>query len=100
MAAIQSLLLTALLVLGTPLAASAGTADEVEKLLAQAESVLAQARDAGNSWTTTETLIAAARQAEGEEAMELARRALLTAEQARKQQQSEQDAWQGRVPSS
>ena len=97
MSAIKSLVFTVPLVFGAALSAAA--TPEVEQLLAQAEASLAKARQAGNSWTTTEKLIQAARQAENQgEALELARRALLTADTAREQQQLELDAWQARVP--
>lgn len=94
-------ILSALLVCGLvlPLAAKAGTSAEVEKVLAEAQSSLDKAREAGNSWTTTEKLMSAARQAgNDDEAMELATRALLTADEAREQQELEQDVWQARVP--
>jgi hypothetical protein len=100
MSAIKALVLKTLLVSGLAfsLPAAADTA-EVEQLLAQAEASLAEARMSGNSWTTTEKLMKAARQAEDrDEAMELAQRALLTADSARAQQKLEQDAWQARVP--
>lgn len=98
MSARNFLILTSLIV-GIGFSALAGAADEVEQVLAQAEASLAQAREAGNSWTTTEKLLVAARQSEDRaEALELARRALLTADRAREQQQLEQDAWQARVP--
>lgn len=93
----KSLILTALLAF--PLAANAATSPEVEKVLAQAEASLAKARESGNSWTTTGKLVTAARQAvDQNEAMELAQRALLTADMARQQHTQEQDAWQARVP--
>lgn len=101
MPAKHALILALLLASGSGLsvAAGAGTSAEVEQLLVQAEASLASARDAGNAWTTTEKLMAAARQVDDhEEALELARRALLTANKAREQQQLEQRAWQARVP--
>ena len=94
------LILTALLAgFGFNLVTAASSSAEAEKVLAQAEASLGKARAAGNSWTTTEKLMAAARQVQDQaEAMELARRALLTADRAREQQQLEQDTWQARVP--
>lgn len=102
MAEKKSLVAGALLALSVGAApmAMAGSSAEVEKLLAQAQASLDVARAAGNSWTSTQKLMDAAREASDEgEALELARRALLTADKAREQSQLEQDAWQARVPS-
>lgn len=85
--------------LAGPVMAGSASIDEV---LAEAEASLGSARGAGNSWTSTEKLMSAAREASQagrtDEAMELAERARLTADMARKQEQLEQEAWQARVP--
>ena len=78
-------------------------ADEaVEQVLAKAETTLQAARNAGSAWTSTDKLMAEARDAlaagDGEAAMELAQRALLTAERALEQPQLDANAWQARVP--
>ena len=82
--------------------AAAGSSAEVERLLAASESSLDKARAQGNSWTSTEKLMGAAREAlaagDTDAAQELASRALLTADMAQQQIKLEQGAWQARVP--
>jgi hypothetical protein len=82
--------------------AAAGSSAEVERLLAATESSLDKAREEGNSWSSTEKLMGAAREAlaagDTDAAQELASRALLTADTAQQQTTLEQDAWQARVP--
>ena len=86
----------------TTFPAAAGDAAEVETVLANAASSLEAARQSGNAWTATAGLMAEARSALAagrlEEAGELARRALLTADMAQQQTRDEVDAWQARVP--
>lgn len=80
-----------------PLAAAEAT--DIESVLAQAERSLAEARATGNAWTTTDQLMSAAREADDPAtALELAQRALLTADAARRQEQQERDDWRARVP--
>ena len=93
------------LVLALGLYASPGfgsEASDIETTIAGAVESLEKARQSGNSWTTTEALIADARAAladgDLEKAAELAQRARLTADMAQKQRESEVDAWQPRVP--
>lgn len=82
--------------------AVAGDADDVEKVLGETAAELATARSAGNSWTSTDKLVTAAREAlasgDTTNALELANRALLTANMAQQQGNAEQGAWQARVP--
>ncbi len=77
-------------------------ASDIEATIAGAVESLEQARQSGNSWTTTEALIADAKAAladgDLEQAAELAQRARLTADMAQKQRESEVDAWEPRVP--
>ncbi len=77
-------------------------ASDIEATIAGAVESLEQARQSGNSWTTTEALIADAKAAladgDLEQAAELAQRARLTADMAQQQRESEVDAWQPRVP--
>ncbi len=98
---INALALTLALVVST--APGFGSeASDIEATIAGAVESLDQARQSGNSWTTTESLItdAKAALADGdlEKAAELAQRARLTADMAQQQRESEVDAWQPRVP--
>ena len=92
-----------LLAAGLAATANAAGRSEVEQLLPRAEQSLAEARQAGNAWTSTDKLLAEAREAlaagDTGRAEELASRALLTADEARQQPQREAEAWQARVPS-
>lgn len=87
--------------LATP-AMAGSSAAEVEQVLVKAEVSLGKTREAGNAWNNTEKLLKAARESLGagatDDAMELANRALFTADMARQQNQLEQDAWQARMP--
>lgn len=95
--------LTLSLVLAVSAAPGFGSeASDIEATIAGAIESLEQARQSGNSWTTTEALIAGARAAladgDLEQAAELAQRARLTADMAQQQRESEVDAWEPRVP--
>lgn len=94
-----------LIIIATMVIALPGFAAEpaqVQRILAEAEASLATARQAGNAWSSTEKLLAAARdtlaQGDTERAGELAHRALLTADMAQQQARLESNTWQARVP--
>lgn len=97
-----TLALAAGLSLGQAQFTSAAATSDVEKLLAEASASLEAARKNGNSWTSTDKLMTAAREAlasgDIDQANELASRALLTADKAQEQSRAEQHAWQARVP--
>jgi hypothetical protein len=76
-------------------------ADDVQAMLARAESAYQEALALEHGWAVTEPLIAEARAAlaggDLAAAQAIAERALLTAEQSLEQARSERDAWAGRV---
>ncbi len=93
------------LLLATPaaqVAAQQVRVADVEATMAQAEAALAKAAEMGHAWSVTRALLdeASTQLASGEPeaAMENARRALLTADQAVEQAERERDAWRARVP--
>jgi outer membrane lipoprotein-sorting protein len=76
--------------------------ERASSVLAKAEQIYSKAKEQQHSWTTTAKMIDAARKAleTGDEnaAMVAAKRALFTAEASLAQAQSQEDAWQARVP--
>jgi hypothetical protein len=95
----RTLIFLAALVTGTTLLAASD--DEVLAVLELAEARYSEALALEHGWSVTEPLMQEAREAlaagDSEAALELAERALLTAEQALRQADEEKRAWQQRA---